>query len=226
MNNETLNPLINRIDVLENRIDTTEDQNRKKGSWLMDKVYKAGSIIGLLVGIPSAIVGAVTIWDRFTATPEIQRQLGPDLKLSLAQDGHLDLECALILNNIGDDKDIVTVTSAHLISYPLGAGEPFNLEDISVSEKGASIQSIGVKADEIHKVDIISSSKLTNEKQGTFPKTGLYELVLDLNLQKSQQSPKVKYCFWVAEDVVKSLLNNVPKKYDEKDKRCRQLGGE
>jgi hypothetical protein len=220
MNNEAMNPFINRVDDWENRIDTTEDQKGKKGRWLMDKVYKVGSMMGLL-GVPGALVGVVTLLDWYNARPDIGSDLGQDLTLSSNQARQLDLKSELILNNIGDAKDIVTVKRAYVISYGLDAQEPNNIElgDIRVSEKGASIHSISVKADEIKRVDINSRSK-----QRAFLETGHHKLVLELNLRESEKRRELTYCFLVGKEVIESLLNNTPRKYNIQDEGCPSGG--
>jgi hypothetical protein len=220
MNNEALKQFTNRIDELENRIDTIEERKSKGGYGLIGLVRDLGLFVALSAGILGAAGTVKEHLDKQRAKPEIQSNLGQDLNLSLTQDGQLDLDCELILNNVGDAKDIVNVKQAYIKSYVVGDREPFNLEDIRVSKEGARISSITVKADEIDRVNIISSSKLTPEKQPTFFETGNHELVLELHLQKSGQSRTETYCFWQEEPSVEDLRNKGKMRFLDQDKGC------
>lgn len=223
MNNETQKPLINQIDALENRIDTIEDQMRKKGYGLMDFVRDGAILVALLTGILGAAGTIKEHLDKQGAKPNIQSKLGDNLKLYLDQYGQLNLAYRLTLNNIGDDKDIVTVKRAYVIFYALGTEELFNLEDISVSEDGDSISSISVKADARHTVDIISGSKLTPDKRWTFLETRPRKLVLELNYKKSGQNPEIPYCILLTEPSVKDLREKDETKFIRpfEEKACK-----
>lgn len=204
MNNEALN----RIDVLENRTDTIEDQKRIKGSWLMDKVYKAGSIIGLLVGIPGAFVGGFNLYDRLTADPNTDPKLCDTLHLSWEQEKKLVFKCRLALHNTGVVSDSVRRAYAYITSDILSAREPFKLEKVSISENGVSKDfPLGVKADDFREVEIQTGFELTRDKRQAFLEEGCHRLIFDFVFKEPQQKT-VEYRFSIGQKDAEYLFKN------------------
>jgi hypothetical protein len=93
MDNETLNPLINRIDVLENRLHTIEDQKRNEGlGWGIVKGIGKGIMgVGALGGLIALLNFA---WDfpqkmkERIAMPDTVTQSGEQLDLTWTQGGN------------------------------------------------------------------------------------------------------------------------------------------
>jgi hypothetical protein len=208
MNNEALKPIINRIDDRENRIDTTEDQNRKEDRGFMDKVYKIGSIAGLLASLATVIFGGIALWDKHTVKPNTEPKLCDTLHLFWGQDRQLVFKCRLGLHNTGEASDSVRRARAYITSDILSDLGPFKLGPVNVSENGINKEfPLGVKADDLREVDIQTGLKLTEDQLRSFLKERRHRLIFEFDLKEPQQKT-VEYCFSIGQETAENLVKD------------------
>lgn len=205
MNDETLIPLINRIDGLENQINTIEDQRRKESRGWLARISRIGIVVGCLGGILGGSSTFLNLWNEYRAKPDTALIPGGDIDLSLDQDGRLDLKCGLVVYNKGRASDAVRAARAYLLDGVPPSQEPFNLEDIRVIEKGVKTRfPISVGATDMREIEIAIGSKLPPEKQQAFREAGLHRLVLEFDAD--QPNRQATYCFWMGQEAANILV--------------------
>ena len=194
MNNEALNPLINRIDVLENRIHTIENQKRNEGRGVWTYISRIGGVVGLLGGLVALIMAAALdlpqkMKERI-GKPDTVMTPGEQLDLTWTQMGklkQLNFNWGILLQNLGKGLDNVAHWDAS-ISMPgaSGARESFNLEKICATppERDRCIGTpLAVEVGKPSRIQMSISSKLTDKQQQAFLNPGLHKLTLNLNFE-------------------------------------------
>jgi len=229
MNNDALKPLINRIDGLENQINTIEEKRREESRGPMARIRDMALIVALIGGVIGGVGGSITLWEKWEerhAMPNIEASLGQNLELSLRPDRQLDLKSGLTLDNHGNAKDVVTKARAYLTYDASGAQERVPLENIRFSEKGAPITlTFTVGAGGTRDLEITAGSALTPDKERKFLETIPRTLVLIFDFKESQESRQVTRCFWPEELSVKTLREKGSTRFFDLDERC-QLGAQ
>jgi hypothetical protein len=194
MNNEALKQFINRIDVLENRIDTIEDKKRKEGRGAWATTLRIGEVIGIFGGFVALFMALLMdlpqkVKERI-GKPDTVMKPSEELALTWTQEGELkqlNFNWPILLHNQGEGLDSVAHWDAS-ISMPdaLGATESFNLDKIcdTTLERDRCIGTpLEVEVGKTRRIETSISSKLTPKKQQAFFKPGLHKLTLNLKFE-------------------------------------------
>jgi hypothetical protein len=210
MNNEALKQFTNRIDELENRIDTIEEKKRKEGRGVWATTLRIGEFIGIFGGFVALFMAAALdlpqrMKERI-GKPDTVMKPAEQLAFTWTQEGklkRLNFNWPILLHNRGEGLDTVADWDAR-ISLPkaMGSIESFNLEKICATppERDRCIAPpLEVEVGKARRIEMSISSKLTSEKQQAFLKPGPHKLTLNLNFEEpGSKIRRNRFINWLA----------------------------
>jgi hypothetical protein len=227
MDDDGLNPVINRIDGLESRLKAVEDQKRDESRGWVAKITHLGIVVGCVGGI---LGGANTLWDvwkEVLAKPDVRVQLGGPLNVDWDPNGRrLSFNYGFVLQNNGRAPGAVTALRAYMehvmehVDVSVTQG-PFQLKfpSIDLSEMGKSVRlPTNIQVNYGRDIDLTIASELTHEQEQAFYGTGLKKLIVEF---EASQTGQAIYCFWLGQDAANALAITGVLDYSGPDSGCK-----
>jgi hypothetical protein len=218
MDDDRLNPVMNRLDGLESRLKAVEDQKRHESCSWMAKISRVGIVVGCLGGILGGASILWNLWKEVGAKPDIVLVPGAPIDvLWKPEERRLSFKCGLVLANNARASGVVTAARAYVQTATLAPLLDF--QSILFNEKSSNLRPpFSVQASATREVEISITSELTPEKEQEFRKTGLYYLILEF--ETSQLRRQVPYCFWLGDETTNDLFTTGVLTYTDLDPRC------
>jgi len=218
MDDETLQPVINRIDSLDNRLKEVENQNRR--DWIA-KIGRVGIIVACVGGILGGANTFLILWHWATDKPNIEFNAPPPLLVEwIPEARRLSFTWVVTLWNKGAAQGVVKEVHAYLEFGAQDTGKR-PLDDIKINENGTDIPPfISVRPADTHALKITMAVELTREAEKTFfEEESFHKLILEVVFGHMPQPEYQEFCIYLGLSSI-DLREKGDGKLGASDSRC------